>query len=65
MSREREGFRENVQMLNERFPDVDMLTVKDVMQITGLCEQTVRKYIRFNPATKRVTKADLARQIGV
>ena len=65
MSREKEGFRENVQMLNERFPDVDMLTVKDVMQITGLCEQTVRKIIRFNPVTKRVTKADLARQIGV
>jgi len=65
MPREKEGFRENLALLNERFPDRDMLRVVDVMAFTGMSRNTVVKKIRFNAATSRVSKADLARQISV
>ena len=64
MSREKEGYRENLELLNERYPDHDMLTAKEVAVFLGVSEQTTRRRIRFNPATRRVSKADLARQVG-
>lgn len=66
MSREKECFRENIEMLNARFPDKDMLTKKDVAVVLGV---TLRSRqlgrIRFNSATRTVSKADLARQISI
>lgn len=64
MSREKAGYRDNYAMLQDRFPDRDMLTASDVAQVTGLTVQTVRKKFQFNAMTRRVSKADLARQIS-
>lgn len=35
MSREKSGYRDNLELLNELFPDRAMLNAKDVMQLTG------------------------------
>lgn len=65
MSREKEGFRDNIAMLNERFPDKDALTRADVAEVLGVTTRSrVLSRIRFN-RFRLVTKADLARQISV
>lgn len=64
MPREKEGFRDNIALLNRRFPEKDMLNIKEVMEFTGQSRNTVRKNIRFT-AMNLVSKADLARQISV
>lgn len=65
MARERDGFRENMKLLNAMFPDKAMLTAAEVAEFTGQSMSTVRRNIKFNPATRRVSKADLARQVSV
>ena len=65
MSREKEGYRDNIALLNARFPDKDMLSKGEVAAFMGVSWDTVQRRIRFNSATKRITKADLARQISV
>jgi hypothetical protein len=66
MSREKAGFRDTIQALNEMFPDQGMLGKNDVARFLGVNRSTVnRRGIRFNDATGRVTKADLARQICI
>ena len=63
MPRELEGFRENIELLNNRFPNKDMLGVAEVAEFCGVSQDTVRRRIRFNPALNRISKTDLARQI--
>lgn len=65
MPREKEGFRDNMALLNIRFPEKDMLNKNDVAEFIGCSYSTVSRRIRFNPATRRVSKADLARQISL
>lgn len=65
MSREKEGYRDTMELLNERYPDKDMLTVNDVARFIGVSRNSVKKKIRFNEATNRVSKCDLARQVCV
>lgn len=64
MGREKEGYRDNYAMLNDRFPDKDMLSKADISAVTGWCYRTVVKRIRFGK-TGQISKADLARQISV
>ena len=64
MGREKEGYRDTIAMLNERFPDHDLLNIAETMEFTGYSRNTVKKWIRFNAAGK-VTKADLARQVCI
>ena len=64
MPKEKDGYRLNIELLNDRFPDKDMLNVNEVMQFTGKTYHTVMKHIRFN-SMRMVSKADLARQISV
>ena len=64
MPREKAGYRDTIALLNERFPEKDVLKVVDVIAFTGMSRPTVKKHIRFNPAGK-ITKADLARQVCV
>lgn len=66
MSREKAGFRDTIAALDAMFPDQGMLNVSEVARFMGVNRTTVtRRGIRFNQATGRVTKADLARQICI
>lgn len=66
MSREKAGFRDTIALLNEMFPDKGMLNKGEVARFLGVNRTTVtRRGIRFNEATGRVSKADLARQICI
>lgn len=62
--REKASFRDVLAALNDMFPDQGMLGKNEVAKFLGVSRSTVnRRGIRFNPATNRVTKADLARQV--
>lgn len=62
MAREKEGYRENLEILNNRFPDHDMLSIEEIMQVTGIRSMTtVRKYFGEKMVLKRLSKAALAR----
>lgn len=63
MSRGKAGYRDTMAALNEMFPECGMLNQAQVARFLGVTRQTAAKRIRFNPATARVTKADLARQV--
>ncbi len=60
MPREKEDFRANIEQLNRYFPDREMLTIPEVMQVMGYkSKDTAKKYIPF--INRRVSKATLAR----
>lgn len=62
MSREKEGYRENLEILNTRFPDVDMLSQEQVMQVIGCTDRrTLRRRIPKNWIGNRISKVFLAR----
>lgn len=61
---EKASFRDIIAMLNARFPDRDMLTVKDCATVIGCSERTVARKIKLNALTHRVSKPDFARQIS-
>lgn len=61
MPRELEDYRNNMAILNERFPDCDMLGHKDVMAIYGYSLNSVKKHFPFDPITRKISKAKLAR----
>lgn len=65
MAREKEGYRDTIAQLEAAFPEKGMLTKQEVAAFIGVNRHTVTNMIRFNPATGRVTKADLARQICI
>jgi hypothetical protein len=65
MAREKEGFRDNMERLNEKYPDHELLTVAEVMEFCGVSRNTVKRWFKFNPVTKRISKADLARAVSV
>lgn len=66
MSREKIGYRDTLELLNQMFPDQGMLDVNEVARFLGVNRSTVRRRgIRFNDSTKRVTKPDLARQVCI
>lgn len=65
MPKEKEGYRANLELLNNRFPDKDALNITDVARFLGQSVKTVRRKIMFNETTGLVTKADLARQVCV
>ena len=62
MPREKEGYRENLELLNIRFPDHDMLSIEEVMAVTGVSSRTTfSKYFGCNLVNKRLSKVFLAR----
>ena len=66
MGREKAAFRDTMRELNAMFPDQGMLGKNEVARFMGVDRTTVRRRgIKFNEATGRVTKADLARQICI
>ena len=62
MAREKEGYRDNLELLNVRYPDHDMLTVEEIMQVTGIrTKDTVRKHLGQFYVNRRISKVALAR----
>ena len=63
MAREKDGFRENLELLNIRFPDHDLLTVEEVSQVTGFrSRKTVLKYMgQHLIGSNRISKVHVAR----
>ena len=62
MSREKDGYRENLEILNNRFPDHDLLTMAEVMVVTGYgSRNTVLKHLGTKFVGGRLSKAHLAR----
>lgn len=62
MAREKEFYRDNLEILNTRFPDHDMLSFEEIKQVTGWTDtRTVKKYLGQYIANERVCKPALAR----
>lgn len=62
MAREKDGYRENLELLNMRFPDHDMLSVEEVRQVIGVSSvKTVRKHLGQHFSGNRISKVHLAR----
>ena len=65
MAREKEDFRANLELLNLRFPDHDMLKVEEVMQVYGYANRkTVLKHFGDQFVNGRMSKATLARNMS-
>ena len=62
MAREKEGYRDNLERINEAF-DHELLTVSEVASFCGISYASARRWFSFHPLTKRISKADLARQM--
>ena len=63
MAREKEDYRANIEQLNRLFPEREMLTIKEVMQILGYgSPNTVKKYLKF--VHGKISKAALARYMS-
>jgi hypothetical protein len=61
MAREKEFYRENLEILNTRYPDHDMLSIEEVMAVFGLTSRTsIKKYFGHMMVNKRISKAALA-----
>lgn len=62
MAREKEGYRDNMELLNLRFPNHDLLTFEEVMQVTGYTDRrSIRKYFGSQIVNNRLSKVYLAR----
>jgi hypothetical protein len=64
MAREKDGYRENLELLNERFPDKLMLSIKEAMQVMGYSDaRTIKKYLGKCIVDGRISKVFLARHM--
>ena len=62
MAREKEDYRANIEQLNRLFPEREMLTVRETMQILGYgSKNTVKKYLGASMVNGKISKAALAR----
>lgn len=62
MAREKEDYRENIEQLNRLFPEREMLTLPEAMQILGYSSRnTVKKYLGAKIVNGRISKAAIAR----
>ena len=62
MAREKECYRDNLEILNTRYPDHDMLTINEIMQVTGYTSiNTIRKHLGRYLVNRKISKAALAR----
>lgn len=62
MAREKDGYRENLELLNRRYPDHDMLTMEEVKAVTGFrSKDTVLKHLGPKFVDNRLSKVFLAR----
>ena len=62
MSREKEDYRATIEQLNRLFPEYEMLSLKDVMQVLGYTDpRPVKKYLGNSFVNGKLSKVTLAR----
>ena len=62
MAREKDGYRDNLELLNNRFPDHDFLSMEEAMQVTGYTDRrTIKKHFGAKIVNNRISKVFLAR----
>ena len=64
MSREKQGFEENLIRIREMFPGVEVLNKRQAAAFCNVDRHTIVKLIRFN-TFGMITPQDFARQISV
>jgi hypothetical protein len=62
MPREREGFRDNMERLNEFFPNRELLNVSDLVSFTGRNREVVKKLFDFKNGY--ISKVEVARTLS-
>lgn len=62
MPKDREGFKDNMERLNEVFPTHDLLSIKDVTQFTGRSRDVVKRLFTFKSGY--ISKVELARALS-
>lgn len=60
--REKAAYRDNLERLNEKFPDKELLTKKDVAEFLGVCYRYVAANYPFK--NNYISKATLARELS-
>lgn len=64
MARELEDYRNNMEILNTRFPGKDMLGIADVQAIFGIrSRDTVLRHFPMRSVGRTISKATLARMM--
>lgn len=62
MAREKEFYRENLELLNNRYPDHEMLSFDEVKDVMGWSDtRTIKKYLGRYIVNERICKPALAR----
>lgn len=64
MSRERPGYRLNLERVDAAF-DHEMLTAAEIARWLGCSDDKVRRDFCFSKTLRRISKAELARQMSV
>jgi hypothetical protein len=61
MAREKEGYRDNIAQLNRLFPNYEMLSLKEVMQVLNYRDpRPVKKFLGSKFVNGKLSKTDLA-----
>ena len=61
MAREKEFYRENLELLNARYPDHDMLSFDEVKTVMGWTDtRTIKKYFGKYITCEKISKTALA-----
>lgn len=62
MSREHKDYRNNIELINAHFADKEVLSLSDVMQVTGYkSASSIRRHFPMNRG--KIAKATLARRM--
>ena len=62
MSREKEGFRDNLERLDQKFPNTELLNVQDLVNFTGRDRRTVKDVFPFSK--NYISKVEAARTLS-
>ena len=62
MAKEKDGYRENLELLNNRYPEHDLLSMEQCMVVTGYADRrTLQKHLGQYFVNNRISKVFLAR----
>ena len=65
MGRELEGYRENIEQLNRLFPNYEMLSLKEVMQVLNYTDpRPVKKFLGNKFVNGKLSKTALAKYMS-